>query len=372
MSDYNEKYIYTFLLHALGDTIGFKNGEWEFNVDKNTDLNSVIEFIYEFIDLGGVNGINLKGWIVSDDTMYHIAISKALLMTPIIHDNNTISETFISNVKKCLYDIHKEMVNEEKHKIYRYPGITTEKYIKKFSKNIDGRTLEYEEMSGGNGCAMRNLCIGLAFSQKKHLSTLIDVSIVTSKLTHNSPIGFLGGLTTALMVSLAIQNIKIDKWVKILLNVLDSENVKNHIDFSNNNILMDYMMYIRQWNNYYDTKFRNNKNTKSKSTSNLVFRIKYFYENFYKDSKSDILGGDGAIGCIMAYDALLDCGGNWEKLVFYSILHPGDSDTIGAIAGGLYGAYYGKGDVPDNMLKYLEKKNKLINFGKQFYKKYYK
>ena len=52
---------------------------------------------------------------------------------------------------------------------------------------------------------------------------------------------------------------------------------------------------------------------------------------------------------IMAYDALLDCNGNWEKLIVYAILHIGDSDTIGAVAGGLYGAVYGFGDVPENM-----------------------
>jgi len=35
------------------------------------------------------------------------------------------------------------------------------------------------------------------------------------------------------------------------------------------------------------------------------------------------------------------------------MLHPGDSDTIGAISGSLYGILYGKGDVPPHMLEYL-------------------
>jgi ADP-ribosyl-[dinitrogen reductase] hydrolase len=74
---------------------------------------------------------------------------------------------------------------------------------------------------------------------------------------------------------------------------------------------------------------------------------------------------------IMAYDALIDCDGLWEKLIFYAMLHPGDSDTVGAIAGGLYGILYGYGDVPEKMLCCIEEKDRLIKLGKKFYKKFY-
>ena len=71
------------ILHALGDTIGFKNGDWEFNYGNNIDINTleyVNELIYEFIDLGGVTGINLKKWKVSDDTILHIACFEFLCL----------------------------------------------------------------------------------------------------------------------------------------------------------------------------------------------------------------------------------------------------------------------------------------------------
>jgi ADP-ribosylglycohydrolase len=54
------------------------------------------------------------------------------------------------------------------------------------------------------------------------------------------------------------------------------------------------------------------------------------------------------------------------------MLHPGDSDTVGAIAGGLYGAVYGYGDVPPNMLEYLEEKKVLKKLGNTMYDQYYK
>jgi ADP-ribosylglycohydrolase len=75
---------------------------------------------------------------------------------------------------------------------------------------------------------------------------------------------------------------------------------------------------------------------------------------------------------IMAYDAVLDCDGKWEKLIVYAILHSGDSDTIGAVAGGLYGAVYGMGDVPLHMLEHLERKKEIEKLARDIYKKYWK
>ena len=36
------------ILHALGDTIGFKNGDWEFNYGNNIDINT-LEYVNELI-----------------------------------------------------------------------------------------------------------------------------------------------------------------------------------------------------------------------------------------------------------------------------------------------------------------------------------
>jgi len=50
------------------------------------------------------------------------------------------------------------------------------------------------------------------------------------------------------------------------------------------------------------------------------------------------------------------------------MLHGGDSDTVGAIAGGFYGAVYGMGDVSENLLKYLEMKKELIEISEKIHK----
>lgn len=361
------KYIALFVLHALGDTLGFKNRDWKLNYNIVTSLDSIYEFIFEFIDLGGINGIDLQNWIISSNTYYHMAIAKSVLKF-----NNKFDKKYSNILKDNLIYIHNKMIDDENETgICKDYGTTLNRVFKKFTENIDARHLPYDYMSGGNNTAVRNLCIGLAFYKESDLNQLIDLSIQSSKITHNSPLGFLAGFTSAYFTSLAVREIQINKWIFMMLELIESDKIKKYINnsFDEQN---DYNTYIRYWKKYIDTRFIDTKPIKSRSISNMIFRIKYYYENFVKDSHADYIGSSGFCSMIMVYDALIDCDGKFEKLIFYSILHPGDSDVIGAIACGLYGIIYGFGDVPQTLLSNIEKKDKLIKLGKQFHKKYFK
>ena len=43
----------------------------------------------------------------------------------------------------------------------------------------------------------------------------------------------------------------------------------------------------------------------------------------------------------LAYDALLGSKGDWKELCYRSMIHGGDNDSTGCIAGSWYGAVYG-------------------------------
>jgi len=182
----------------------------------------------------------------------------------------------------------------------------------------------------------------------------------------------LAGLTSAYFTALAIEGVNIYKWPFMLIELLKSKGVKKYVNFDSVDESYDYNMYVKYWRKYIDTRFSKGKPLKTKIHTNLIFRSKYYFENFVKNDMDELyIGGSGHSAMIMAYDSLIDCDGKWEKLIFYSILHPGDSDTVGAITGGLYGVLYGLGDVPTTMLDHLEEKNKLTELGEKIYHKFY-
>ena len=244
-----------------------------------------------------------------------------------------------------------------------------------FRSKTDERHKAYNKFSGGNGCAMRTLAIGLRFYKDEDLDKLIECSITSSKITHNSPIGFLSGLCTAYFVKLAINKVNLYDWVFLLIELLESKKIKQYIDIDNNDVYDDYRNTLRIWKKYVEMFFSNKKQPLNLKTSiNLLARIKTMIEldesigleSVYKASA----GNNGPSSIIMAYNGLVDCHGNWEKLVYYTMLHGGDSDTVGAIAGGLYGILYGYGNVPMRLLEHLEMKNDLIEIGEKFYNKF--
>ena len=406
------------LLHALGDTIGFRNTLWEFS---EGGYDRTLKKVYEFIDLGGITNIDLKGWLVSDDTIMHMETANALLEYNTNDSMNTLGKLFVKYFLKALTIFEKE--GKE-----RAPGISTMKALRRLKDGGEWSDNVYNFYSGGSGASMRSLCIGLAFYGVSNRHKLIQIAIESGRITNNSAVGYLGGLASALFASFALEGIDIKKWPKLLLDLFDNGLVQKYIQMSGRGLdtyIKDSPIFIEKWHRYVDDKFDSDGNMiYRKSSIDLVYRCKYYNETFgfrsnnngldgpllgkprcdktleggkgttrsfgitdgrgssskngNDNSKSNELdqgekgfigsGGDDSV--IIAYDALIDCNGIWEKLVYYAALHMGDSDTTGSIAGGLYGLVYGLDDVSEHLLDHLEYKEELKEIGQKLWKKY--
>jgi len=226
---------------------------------------------------------------------------------------------------------------------------------------------------------MRSSCIGLAFFGKKNREKLIEFAIETSRITHNSAVGYLGGLTSALFTALAIEKVPIKKWPFELMDIIESGLIEKYLKKTKG--LKEYNkdkdQFISKWKVYIEDKFDDNGNIIiRKSSKNLIQRTVYYYKNFAFKTDNNyenmFIGSGGDDSVIIAYDALIDSGKNWEKLVIYAMLHMGDTDTTGCIAGSWYGAMYGLYDIPPQMITDLEYTKKIEKLGKDFYKKFYK
>ncbi len=161
-----------------------------------------------------------------------------------------------------------------------------------------------------------------------------------------------------------------------MIELYESDKVKKYINKEDDNIFYDYRTTIRIWKKYAEMFFSDKKEKLHlKTSSNIIVRIKTmieFNETIEYNTKHPtfMAGGNGPTSVIMAFDGLCDCEGNWEKLMYYTMLHGGDSDTVGAIAGGLYGIVYGYGNVPMRLLDNLEMKKELIEIGEKLFDKY--
>lgn len=91
-------------------------------------------------------------------------------------------------------------------------------------------------------------------------------------------------------------------------------------------------------------------------------------EHFYHELAWN--GWPGALGIdslLIAYDAFLSSKGSWEELCLRAILHGGDNDSTGTIAGAWFGAFYGFKGVPKNHTSELEDGKKLAILGEKLF-----
>jgi hypothetical protein len=208
---------------------------------------------------------------------------------------------------------------------------------------------------------------------------------MASRLTHNYPLGFLSGMAVALFTHWAINDVYPWEWCNKLIELEKNGTIDNIIKNIADNIYENYMVDKNEfWNVVYKYKeFRADR-----------FHLRTYEFRFGYDRLNDLLdvlynknlkhlnhfGGSGVTAVLLAYDSILlsiipkgsaevdnemdlskpkKLSYSWQNLVFLSTLHFGDNDTIGAIAGMLFGALRGFDGVNENVLNMLEFKDEI-------------
>ena len=367
-----EKYIAFFNILTLTNIIGYQKGHWTYtNIFTYDNIN---EYISNFIDLGGINCLDIKDWYFTYNVEYVIATALALLK----HEKTEDNEYYIMLLKREL--IIQQRNNVETKKIIRQDDSTTILYIHKFTEKKDGRNIVLNNVNiRDNYAASRCMVVGLKYYKKKDIEKMINFSYLTTVVSHNTVFSVLNAITLSFFTSLAVRKVNIIKWPYLLVELLESSHVKKYVS-DDNDIFSDYLLVLNIWKNYIDKKFDKSRNKKElKSFSNLIFRMKFYFDNFiYEYDKSynmnTQLKKTYIVQLIICYDSLLDCNKSYEKLLFYSLFVYIDStykSLMGTIAGGLYGIVYGFGDVPSKLLEQIEKKKIFDKLGKECFNSFY-
>jgi ADP-ribosylglycohydrolase len=366
------------ILAGLGDVIGFNNGIYEFNNSNEFSINTIGNnyidegsnysnyIIFDFINTCGFYNCPLPNMTISDDTVFHISIAKALIES----DDN--EGNLLTNIEKNMI---KEINTADKitDMINKYGiGNVTLNSLKKIKNGDNWLKFSYKEHDGGTGGCMRTMCIGLIYPNINQREKLIKLALLSTRITHNNAIAWLGAITSALFVALAVNNIEPSNWIFELISLLESTIIDNIVE---ENIPNDYVNYIKdkkifvdKWKKYQQIRFDKYKFREIKLMMFPNYRSKFYHEMFSFNKNKIYPGAGGDDSVIIAYDALLDAKDNWEKLVVYSMLHVGDSDTTGTIAGAFYGATYGITKIAKLMTKKFNMAGELSDIGAQLYK----
>lgn len=375
MTNKKEKIEAAIILSSFLETIGFYNGIWEFNYSQNEHINNIDNVLTinyqinnEYMSLGGYSGMDFTKLKSSDDTILMISVIEALLK-----DSKEID--FINSYVKY-FDKLKEKE--------RYAGKQTinsisqqKKYLnsKKKAPFLDNYYYDYD--MGGNGAAIRSGPIGIMYHN--NLDKLIDISIMSSRLTHNIPIGYLGGFVSALFASYAFKNINPCEWINLLIELVETNKIKDYIHSTTIDTIHDTDIdnYFSYWFKYKEHRHDDIVNYRFKSTFSYAYTrfndlSSYIPSNYFKSGKKEnwsYLGASGIDSVIYAYDSLLmsmkinekgQIDSNYKidfnSLIFYGCLHVGDSDSTGAILGFWYGALvgYDNNDILKKQIKKLE------------------
>jgi ADP-ribosylarginine hydrolase len=351
-------YIASFL-----ETFGYFNSKWEFNYGNKIDTineGNIMNyfFIYHYTMLGGIDKIDITTLNSSDDTILLLATCEAV--------NNGGGEINYINSYLKYY----ELLKDNK----RSSGNATLSSLEKIRLTKSIKSIEYSTSHGGNGCAIRTAPIGLKYYED--YDKVCEEALIASLVTHNYPIGYLGGIISALFTAYAINNINPFEWSKNLIKLYKKNFfIKLISKYSKKNVEIEINDYFLWWEKYNELrlskmKYRNLPifiNPKNKFEDLLNYTpIKYHnkmrgYEN---------IGMTGLESVIIAYDNLLlstipdnknnlniDINNpefNWYTLFFNNVFFFGDNDSIGAISGAWYGALLGIDKFPLDKIKELE------------------
>lgn len=342
------------ILGSYLDTLGFNNGKWEFNfgVKKLDTLQKgsimTTEIILNYLFLGGEN-IDISEWNASDDTILMIATKKAC-------KRGGSKQDYIDEYLKVL-----PLLKEEEK---RGTGYTT---IKSLNSLRTGQKIEYSKSMGGNGPASRTAYIGL--HHHNDIDKVIKQSIMSGRLTHNHPIGFLGGLVTALFCAYAMNDINPFEWSLKLIELYESGKIDDYMKKTSiyEQYKNDSTIFWDLWYQFNDERLKGYQYKTRQYTFNssrLAELDKYMIAVEYSHDYSNF-GGSGIGAVIYSYDSLLSCYNfetkeyNFELMKTLSTLYFGDNDTTGAITGCWFGAITGFKYFNKSIKEMLEFKNEL-------------
>jgi len=347
----------------MGDAMGYKKGDWEFCLSTS----KILQDLHELTDGKGVLALDCSHWMVSDDTVEHLATAEGLVKALTSGGGNAASLFALDSI---MQSIACETKRAGLDLTARAPGKTEQRGIKLISADgSNWNAKPFDSGAVGCGAAMRLPCVGLLFRGAADLRGLVAVSVEACRLTKTHPTGYLGGVCAAAFTAFALQGSPVASWGRRFLDEvlpLTAEYVlqpgQRHV--RENEAALKEGAFEHKWRWYLQE--RGIESSIGGAPPNPVFPEKYgasdrdvFYAECARMPHVNPSGknpGSKGYDCVLiAYDSLLwvetqlPAGSNaerWAELCYRAVLHRGDNDSTGSIAAAWFVALHGFEGVP--------------------------
>jgi len=298
----------------------------------------------------------------------------------IIHSNFTNFEEFIKSNKKLFntYTDDTQLTLHTAEALIKGAGYDIDYLINAYIKWLDDppigpgygclssiRKLNYgvpwqeaASDSGGNGTAMRVAPIGLFFS--KDLEKLKSMAIESSQITHSHPAASAGALVVARSVAYLIERpsserIDADDFFNAIISpILNSED----------EIWEEFIGILR--------KVQSSINASTLESGLIKFsqagvKAPYFIESYL--GKAFVHPYTlSTVAC--AIFVFMKKQRSFKECIYALSTAGGDSDTIGAIGGALAGAYFGRNEIPNELIDLIKNKRKILKICEDLYTRF--
>lgn len=380
---WQDRVVASMVLGAVGDTVGFNGGSWEF-CHSGPAIVEELDSVY-----GGIQALDIQGWRYSDDTVQHIATAQALLShgMPVLRAIQAAGDvcfTSIREFRELCESIGWHYVSSWSEMGGRAAGSICAQGVSHMAKGGKWDEIPYYRGPvSGCGACMRCKCVGLAFPQPGlQRKLLVAVAVETARLSHNHIGGILGAVTVAFFTALAAnQGTPVSLWPALLLSEA-LPLTKQYLKASGRRSCPKDQAHIEHGFRFFEQLWTEYIALRGLGSASYEAEVTPVFPPQYGPKERDLAykrlfglpcanrefpgqrwhGWDSWSAPLIAYDALLGSGGSWMEVLLRGALHGGDGDSTGIIAGCWFGARHGLEGVPPGHLN-VENKELLVQLG---------